>query len=122
MGILVTSPDHKAVLSHKLAPGGQGSSVYDLQLSCAGRQANRFLGGRQGPLRSRHPRDSTRPNPLGRIRGDQGFVRAVSLDALPFARACRARTRRTAQTVNAIVATARIVATHTSGGAFFIAV
>lgn len=33
MGILATSPDFKTVLSHKLAPGGQFGSLYDLQLS-----------------------------------------------------------------------------------------
>lgn len=33
MGILATSPDRKGVLTHKLAPGGDLSPVYDLQLS-----------------------------------------------------------------------------------------
>lgn len=33
MGILATSPDSKAVLSHKLAPGGDFGGLYDLQLS-----------------------------------------------------------------------------------------
>jgi hypothetical protein len=33
MGILATAPDYKAVLSHKLAPGGDFGGLYDLQLS-----------------------------------------------------------------------------------------